>query len=534
MPGRTGPRDRTISATESEFGGRGSGFEVPRGSSVRLHGEVSSATSIATLAVADGPRHRLLPDARGSRSGGRRPALHHRGDRDPRAAVRTAVRRASPRGNWSRSISPASRTYEDRINAISREPARARGGRRARSRARAGQGARAAARHSRSRSRTTSTRRICRRPAARSRLRGYRAALRGDADEEPARRRRDHHRQDRADRAGQLGRRRTDADARQLQRASAASRSIRTIRGRDPRADTSDGRPVLQTGGSSSGIGTAANFWAANVGTDTGGSVISPSNAEHARRHPADHRAHQPLRRDPDHRRSRHGGADGRTVTDAAIMMGALESAGAGSERPGDADVHAAAGSRLHQVPATRRAERRAHRHPARVLSTTRITAPGDESTGRAAALNAEQAQGDGRRDRDAEARRAPIVIDPGRHARASSTRIRTTNFLLCDFCSGAEHAKGRDASCSVNFKYGMKRDFNAWLATLGTVGAGQDADRAARVEHRAREARAPSGTGSRGSTSPTRWTSSRSRTLRGGHAPRTVASAATRASTPC
>src|SRR6202521_591039 len=47
----------------------------------------------------------------------------------------------------------------------------------------------------------------------------------------------------------------------------------------DPREATLDGRPALQTGGSSSGIGTAANLWAANVGTDTGGSVISPANA---------------------------------------------------------------------------------------------------------------------------------------------------------------------------------------------------------------------------------------------------------------
>src|SRR6516165_8718772 len=47
----------------------------------------------------------------------------------------------------------------------------------------------------------------------------------------------------------------------------------------DPREGTFDGRPALQTGGSSSGIGTAANLWAANVGSDTGGSVISPSNA---------------------------------------------------------------------------------------------------------------------------------------------------------------------------------------------------------------------------------------------------------------
>src|SRR5262249_49848198 len=47
----------------------------------------------------------------------------------------------------------------------------------------------------------------------------------------------------------------------------------------DPRDATFDGRPALQTGGSSSGIGTAASFWAGNVGSDTGGSIISPSNA---------------------------------------------------------------------------------------------------------------------------------------------------------------------------------------------------------------------------------------------------------------
>src|SRR5262249_8386180 len=41
-------------------------------------------------------------------------------------------------------------------------------------------------------------------------------------------------------------------------------------------------------------------------------------------------------------------------------------------------------------------------------------------------------------------------------------------NFPLWDFCAGAEQAKGMDANCSINFKYGMKRDFNLWLKTLG------------------------------------------------------------------
>jgi amidase len=36
------------------------------------------------------------------------------------------------------------------------------------------------------------------------------------------------------------------------------------------------------------------------------------------------------------------------------------------------------------------------------------------------------------------------------------------------NICSGSGNAKGSDASCSVVLKYGMKRDFNKWLSTLG------------------------------------------------------------------
>src|SRR5579862_7826045 len=47
---------------------------------------------------------------------------------------------------------------------------------------------------------------------------------------------------------------------------------------RDPREATNDGRGAMSPAGSSSGIGTAANMWAANVGTETSGSVLGPSN----------------------------------------------------------------------------------------------------------------------------------------------------------------------------------------------------------------------------------------------------------------
>src|ERR1700691_2994480 len=46
----------------------------------------------------------------------------------------------------------------------------------------------------------------------------------------------------------------------------------------DPRETPGDGRAVLSPGGSSSGAGTAASFWAANVGSDTRGGLINPSN----------------------------------------------------------------------------------------------------------------------------------------------------------------------------------------------------------------------------------------------------------------
>ena len=51
----------------------------------------------------------------------------------------------------------------------------------------------------------------------------------------------------------------------------------------DPRVDprTNDGRPVLQTGGSSSGpaVGVNANLTAIAIGTETSGSILNPANA---------------------------------------------------------------------------------------------------------------------------------------------------------------------------------------------------------------------------------------------------------------
>ncbi len=51
-----------------------------------------------------------------------------------------------------------------------------------------------------------------------------------------------------------------------------------------------------------------------------------------------------------------------------------------------------------------------------------------------------------------------PSVIDPD----------AGNNVLLWNACGGADKSKGKDSDCSVDLKYGMKRDFNRWLVSLG------------------------------------------------------------------
>src|SRR5260221_12796628 len=49
---------------------------------------------------------------------------------------------------------------------------------------------------------------------------------------------------------------------------------------RDPRDGTADGRPALQTGGSSTRVGAAADFVAGEVGAEKSGGVLGPANQE--------------------------------------------------------------------------------------------------------------------------------------------------------------------------------------------------------------------------------------------------------------
>ena len=59
------------------------------------------------------------------------------------------------------------------------------------------------------------------------------------------------------------------------------------------------------------------------------------------------------------------------------------------------------------------------------------------------------------------------VIVDPA-DIPSITTTDATNSFLTWGTCSGLDNGKGRDAECSVVLKYGMKRDFNAWLRTLG------------------------------------------------------------------
>lgn len=234
---------------------------------------------------------------------------------------------------------------------------------------------------------------------------------------------------------------------------------------RDPREQSFDGRPVMFTGGSSSGVGTNVSFWAANIGTETSGSILSPANQNMlAGIKPTVGRVSRygviPITADQDT-----PGPMARTVADAAIVLGALEGA---APDPNDS--------------ATKRCPPPPGRDYTRFLDPAglkgarigiprasyydSVTIPGareprrglPEATAKimAEAIEVLKAQG-------------AVVVDPANIPSVMTTDPKE-NLLLWNTCGGLENGKGRDVDCSISFKYGMKRDFNAWLKSLGNA----------------------------------------------------------------
>lgn len=242
---------------------------------------------------------------------------------------------------------------------------------------------------------------------------------------------------------------------------------------RDPREATDDGRPALGTGGSSSGVGTAANFWAGNVGTETSGSILSPSNQNMlVGIKPTVGRISRygviPITADQDT-----AGPMAKSVTDAAILLGALESA---SPDPNDPATKACTPPPGNDYTRFLKPDglKGARIGIPRASFYDRITPPGPaERRGRAGAgagdgLNPEQARVMTEAI-DILKQHGAIIVDPA-DIPSIVTQDPDKNFLLWGQCSGVNNSKGKDADCSVVLKYGMKRDFNKWLATLGSA----------------------------------------------------------------
>ncbi len=222
---------------------------------------------------------------------------------------------------------------------------------------------------------------------------------------------------------------------------------------RDPREATFDGRPVLTPGGSSSGVGTAASFWAANVGTETSGSILSPSNQNMlVGIKPTLGRISRygviPITADQDT-----PGPMARTVSDAAILLGALEGAAP--------DPHDPATNRCPPPPGrdyTKFLKRGG-------LQGARIGIPRAfffEALNGKGGLTPEQ-KAVMEEAIEALRRAGAVIVDP-----ADIPSVVSGEFQQWNTCSGAGAVKGKDEHCSVVFKYGMKRDFNLWLASLG------------------------------------------------------------------
>ncbi len=232
---------------------------------------------------------------------------------------------------------------------------------------------------------------------------------------------------------------------------------------RDPREETFDGRPALQTGGSSSGAGTNASFWAANVGTETSGSILSPSNQNMlVGIKPTVGRISRygvmPITADQDT-----PGPMARSVADAATLLGVLEGR---SPDPHDPATRTCAPPPGHSYTRDLRASslKGARIGIPRAFFYDRTLVPG-ESEPRGGLTPAQQIV-----MADAIAvlkARGAIVVDPADIPSVVDARA-DDNFLRWNICSGADEAKGRDAACAIGLKYGMKRDFNAWLASLG------------------------------------------------------------------
>jgi amidase len=232
---------------------------------------------------------------------------------------------------------------------------------------------------------------------------------------------------------------------------------------RDPRTETGDGRPALATGGSSSGAGTTANFWAANVGSETSGSILSPANQNMlAAIKPTVGRISRygviPITADQDT-----AGPMAKFVTDAAIMFGVLEG---NNPDPNDAATTRCTPPPNHDYVQFLKRDglKGARIGIPRAGFYDKFTTPG--ATTPRGGLNPEQtkAMTDAIAVLKAE---GAIVVDPA-DIPSVVDKNAADNYFLWGVCTDMDDVKGK--KCSIDLAYGMERDFNKWLASLGSA----------------------------------------------------------------
>jgi amidase len=236
---------------------------------------------------------------------------------------------------------------------------------------------------------------------------------------------------------------------------------------RDPRPDTFDGRPVLATGGSSSGVGTSANLWAANIGSETSGSILSPSNQNMlVGIKPTVGRISRygiiPITADQDT-----AGPMAKTVTDAAILLGILESVTPDPNDPATQKCAAPPGRDYRRFLKPEGLKGARIGIP-RAFYYDPVVPPGEKEPVPPEVANPNRTKA---MDEAITAMRqqGAVIVDPADIPSIVSSDPQN-NLLKWNTCSGLENAKGKDANCSVVFKYGMKRDFNKWIASLGAA----------------------------------------------------------------
>lgn len=228
---------------------------------------------------------------------------------------------------------------------------------------------------------------------------------------------------------------------------------------RDPREATADGRPALSPSGSSSGTGTAANFWAANIGTETTGSILWPANFNMlAAVRPTVGRISRygiiPGTADQDT-----AGPMARNVTDAAIILGILEGAD-----PNDPETRRCTAPPNNDYTQFLRRDG---------LKGARIGIPRAYYYDETKAPGSDEARGGLDVDEMkvmAEAievltKEGAIIVDPA-DIPSIVDKDPDNNSLKWRWCLDMDEVKAR--KCSIVGPYGMSRDFNKWLASLG------------------------------------------------------------------